>query len=279
MNSTINVHRFQADLFPVNAYLVETADAVVAIDATLGVSDGRALAGRVRQLGKPLAGVIVTHSHPDHYGAIGTLIEGAPVPVFAVEGVDWVIRRDDAEKEVILRPMFGKEWAAVREFPNRAVRDGERVSVGGAVFRVIDAGPGESPHDSWWVLEGQGPARVFTGDLVYGRMHAYLADGFHQAWLSNLERAKREFPRDAQLYMGHGEPAVGHTLLDWQRQYIERFLGSVQFLAGDERLQGDALVDAVTARMKSHLPTEDLLFLTRLSVTPLREQMVKAARR
>ena len=36
---TITVHRFEASLFPVNAYLVETDTSVIVVDATLGVSD------------------------------------------------------------------------------------------------------------------------------------------------------------------------------------------------------------------------------------------------
>src|SRR5438270_11559918 len=142
------VHRFQASLFPVNAYIVETADALVVVDSTLGVSDGRALRARVDALGKPLAAVVVTHAHPDHYGAITSLLAGLDVPVVAVQGVDDVIRRDDAAKERILRPMFGNEWAEQRTFPSRRVRDGEVVELGGASFRVVDLGPGESPHDS-----------------------------------------------------------------------------------------------------------------------------------
>jgi hypothetical protein len=51
----VSIHRFEASLFPVNAYLVETATGVVAVDATLGVSDGRALGARVEALRKPLA--------------------------------------------------------------------------------------------------------------------------------------------------------------------------------------------------------------------------------
>jgi Zn-dependent hydrolases, including glyoxylases len=64
------VHRFQASLFPVNAYLIESATDVVAVDATLGMSDGRRLRERIEQTGKPLAGVVITHAHPDHYGAV-----------------------------------------------------------------------------------------------------------------------------------------------------------------------------------------------------------------
>ena len=72
----VSVHRFEASLFPVNAYLVETATGVVVVDATLGVSDGRALRARVEALRKPLAAVIITHSHPDHYGGITSLLDG-----------------------------------------------------------------------------------------------------------------------------------------------------------------------------------------------------------
>ena len=41
------VHRFEASLLPVNAYLVELPDEVIVIDSTLGMSDGRALRARV----------------------------------------------------------------------------------------------------------------------------------------------------------------------------------------------------------------------------------------
>jgi glyoxylase-like metal-dependent hydrolase (beta-lactamase superfamily II) len=155
----LTVHRFEASLFPVNAYLLETTAGVVVVDATLGVSDGRALRSRVDALKKPLAAVFITHSHPDHYGGITSLLDGADVPVYAVAGVDQVIRRDDDKKEQILRPMFGSEWAATRTFPNSIVQDGERVTVGDAVFAVTDLGPGESPHDSLWRLESEGPRR------------------------------------------------------------------------------------------------------------------------
>jgi len=268
-----NVHRFQAGLFPVNAYLVETPEAAIVIDATLGVSDGRAIAAQVRALGKPLSGIIVTHSHPDHYGGLTALVEETQVPIYSVAGVRDTIRRDDDEKERILRPMFGDEWAKRRTLPNRIVNDGERVSIADAAFRVIDAGPCESPHDSWWVLEGDGPSTAFVGDLAYSHMHSYLADGYHESWLKNIARAKRELAGDVRLMIGHGEPAVGHRLLEWQAEYIDRVLEAIRAEVERNGLDGDALADAVTTRMKGFLPTEDLLFLTRLSVAPLRRQM------
>jgi glyoxylase-like metal-dependent hydrolase (beta-lactamase superfamily II) len=275
--SMIKVHRFQASLFPVNAYLVETPSSVIAIDATLGVSDGRALGARAEALGKPLAGVVVTHSHPDHYGGIGALLGGRPVPVYGVEGVDRIIRRDDPAKEQILRPMFGREWATTRRFPDRIVGAVDRVTIGDATFRVMDVGPCESPHDSWWIVEGDRGPYAFVGDLVISHMHAYLADGFYDEWLTNLERAKRELPPDAVLFMGHGEPLSDHAILDWQAEYIHRFLASLRS-AVERGLDGDALADAVTNEMTTFVGNEDLLFLLRLSVAPIRERLQAVGR-
>jgi glyoxylase-like metal-dependent hydrolase (beta-lactamase superfamily II) len=271
-HASLSVHRFQASLFPVNAYLVESASEVVAVDATLGMSDGRRLRARIDEIGKPLAGVIVTHAHPDHYGAVTALVGDSDVPVYAVGGVDDVIRRDDAEKERILRPMFGDEWPTTRTFPTHRVQGGDRVSIGGATFRVVDVGPGESPHDSWWVLESDRRTRVFAGDLVYNHMHAYLADGFSGQWLDNLERAKRELPADAELFVGHGDPTQAPDILDWQIGYIQAFLGAVR--TGDQDgLSGNELTEAVARRMKQYLPSDDLEFLMRLSVEPIRARL------
>ncbi|HKP16073.1 MAG TPA: MBL fold metallo-hydrolase [Gemmatimonadaceae bacterium] len=262
------IHRFQASLFPVNAYLIEAADSVVAVDATLGVSDGRALRAHANGLGKPFAGVIVTHAHPDHYGAVGALVDGTNVPIVAMAGTDAAIRRDDAAKEQILRPMFGNEWAAARTFPNRVARDGERVTLGDVTLRGVDVGPAESPHDSWWLLEDDGPPMAFVGDLIYSHMHSYLADGFYEEWLANLERAKRELPADATLHMGHGAPAKGLGLIDWQAGYIRHFLDEMAS-ARRKGLDGDALAAEVTARMRAFLESDDLLFLLTLSVAPM----------
>jgi glyoxylase-like metal-dependent hydrolase (beta-lactamase superfamily II) len=276
------VHRFQATLFPVNAYLVETDRGVVIIDSTLGVSDGRALRARAESLGKPLLAVVITHAHPDHYGALTSVLEGLDVPVIATEGVDRVIRRDDEAKERILRPMFGAEWAAQRTFPNRTVRAGQRMVFDGVTFTVIDLGPGESPHDSVWLVDrgGESAPLAFVGDLVYGHMHAYLADGYYEQWLGNLERARREIPADTILYMGHGEPGPAASLFDWQAAYIRTFIDAVRATehSTGQGAADDAATTAVLARMKRYLPSDDLLFLMQLSVAPMRARLAAARR-
>ncbi len=267
------VHRFQATLFPVNAYVIETPTHVIAVDATLGLTDARAMRATAAATRKPLAAVIVTHAHPDHYGGVVGLIGDDDIPVYAVRGVDAIIRRDDDAKERILRPMFGDEWARARTFPNAIVDAGQRRVIADVAFDIVDVGPCESPHDSWWIIQGNDRPSAFVGDLVYSGMHAYLADGFYEQWIANLERAKRDLPPDATIFMGHGEPSADHRILDRQLAYIRRFVDTLQRAAFREGLEGEPLVDAVVGAMKQLVPTDDLAFLLRLSVPAMRARL------
>src|SRR4051812_32078953 len=84
----------------VNGYLVEGPHAVVAVDSALTVSDAKALRERLDALGKPLAAVLLTHGHPDHYNGVAILTDGASLtPIYATAAVTKVIREYDRAKE------------------------------------------------------------------------------------------------------------------------------------------------------------------------------------
>src|SRR4051812_36978101 len=258
--AAILVHRFGATGAgtPVNAYVLQGPDGAVVVDATLTVSDGRALRARVDSLGVPLRGVVLTHAHPDHYGGLVELVRDLDVPVYATQGVSDAIVRDDPLKETILRPMFGDEWAPRRAFPSRIAADGQVVRFGSIALRVTDLGPGESPHDSLWSLVGH-PRTVFSGDVAYDRRHCYLADGQHEGWLRTIARLRAELPAGTTLHPGHGEPC-GVEALDWQEGYLATFLAAVA--SGEPR-------EAIVRRMLDYLPTDELRFLMELSIEPL----------
>jgi glyoxylase-like metal-dependent hydrolase (beta-lactamase superfamily II) len=270
MTNQPTIHRFPAQhegAF-VNAYLVETDSGVVAVDSLLTVSESRAMRQALVRLGKPLLAVLLTHSHPDHYGGLANLVAGDDVPIVAPQGVIDTIVRDDPVKEGILRPMFGDEWAVDRTFPNTPIKDGERLTFDGATFTVIDLGPSESPHDSPWIL-GEDERTVFLGDQVYDHKHCYLADGFYEQWLANIELLRARFPSDVVFHIGHGGP-VGADEFDWQRRYIETFLDAVGSADWSSPEQAHA---AVVARMTDYLPTDELKFLMELSIEPIAAQL------
>ena len=253
---------------PVNAYLIEGEREVVAVDATLTVSGGRALRERIETIDKPLAALVLTHAHPDHYGGAVEAIGGSSAPIVATSGVDAAIRRDDATKEAILRPMFGDEWPRERSFPDRIAEPGEELSFGEIEIAVRDLGPGESPHDSIWLL-GEDRATVFCGDQVYNHMHSYLADGHWESWLTNLDRLSADLPAGVTLLPGHGDRA-DRGLLAWQRGYIERFVGAVRSADWSD---AERARQEVVEAMGSYLDTDELRFLMELSIEPVAAQL------
>lgn len=258
--SSVVIDRVEGDLMTVNSFLVHGPDGVIVVDGQLTVSDAAKVRAAVEATGKPLAGVLITHPHPDHYAGAGLVAAGAPI--LATPAVDAVIRRDDALKAAVVGPMFGAEWPAQRRFPDRLVEPDATVDLAGLQFRVTESGPGESDADALWWLDDR---TVFAGDIAYHDMHAYLADGHATTWLSALAEIEDHVPDDVTLYVGHGEPA-GRAVLGAQRRYVEEFLAVVTEHMGDDP---DVRAAAVVARMKSFLPDERLLFLMQLSIEPV----------
>jgi glyoxylase-like metal-dependent hydrolase (beta-lactamase superfamily II) len=260
------IHRFpveQEGAF-VNAYLVETASGVVAVDGQLHVSAAKEMREGIERLGKPLLGVVVTHSHPDHYAGLGEVVAGKDVPIYAPQGVIDTITADDALKDQIVGPLFGEEWPTNRIFPNTAVSDGETLTFDDVELTVIDLGPSESPHDSPWIL-GDSAKTVFLGDQIYDHRHCFLGDGFYAEWLANIEELRARFPDDAVFYIGHGGP-VGAEMWDWQRGYIELFVDAVSTTDWSDPQRAKT---AVVGRMKEYEPSDELQILMELSIEPI----------
>ena len=258
---TAHIDRIEGRVMPVNAFLVHGPDGVVVVDGMLTVTDAALVRQAIDDTGYPVAGVVVTHPHPDHYAGLAHLVGTDDVPIVATNAVDAIIRRDDQLKDEVVGPMMGDEWPTSRVFPNHTLNHGDDVRLGGLTLSVRELGPGESHVDSMWQLDEN---TIFAGDVAYNGMHAYLADGRWRDWLVTLDRLEAELPDDVTLYVGHGPPG-GKDLLAGQRRYIETFVDAVEAHA-DAIDHGDhsGVIDA----MKRLLPTDSLLFLMDLSIEP-----------
>jgi glyoxylase-like metal-dependent hydrolase (beta-lactamase superfamily II) len=258
---TAQIDRIEGRVMPVNAFLVHGPDGVVLVDGMLTVTDAALVRQAIDDSGHPLAGVVVTHPHPDHYAGLAQLVGTDDIAIVATHAVDAIIRRDDQLKAEVVGPMMGDEWPTKRVFPNRTANDGDDVRLGGLTLSVRELGPGESHVDTLWQLDA---STIFPGDVAYNGMHAYLADGRWREWLVTLDRLEAELPDDVTLYVGHGPPG-GKDILAAQRHYIEAFVEAVEAQA-EAIDQGDH--SGVIEAMKRLLPTDSLLFLMDLSIEP-----------
>jgi glyoxylase-like metal-dependent hydrolase (beta-lactamase superfamily II) len=256
----------------VNSYLVEGADGVVAVDAPLLLSDGRAFRARLEALRKPLLGVLVTHPHPDHYNTIDELLAGGSVPVIAHGDVAREIREQDEAKRAQWGPMFGDEWPSSATFPNRLVGDEESVELGDLRFTAWDFGAGESRSETVWLL-GDGDT-AFVGDLAFNGTHAYLADGSTHAWLRALDRAEETLADVRTLYVGHGAPTEGSVFAE-QRRYLLMVREAIGHAAGNRAELSEDEANRVARLMERYLPGAPLGWLVEAGASAVAAELVQ----
>lgn len=257
----LTIHRYTASATGLlaNAYLIETVDGVVAVDAPLLLADGAAYRARLDALGAPLAGVLLTHPHPDHYNTVTQLTAGLDVPIVATVDADRVMREHDEAKRAQWRGMFGDQWPATSTFPNRTVVDGEELTLAGVTFTARDLGRGECASQTVWLADG-GREGAFIGDLVFHGTHAYLGEGAVDQWIAMLTRCEDLLGAVPVLYPGHGEPS-GPTMLGDQRRYLIALREALRRLSGPHGRLTDDGRQELTALMEAYLPGAPLLWL------------------
>ena len=222
-----------------NAYLVNTGDGDVMVNAGFIGNDTKNKALFDPHRTGPLRRVIVTQSHADHYGALpGQLEEGTQIIAGAgfTETADYFDRLDE-----FLKRRSGKLWGSITRgngpapvppkiVPDLEVEDSHSFEQGGRAFEVHKT-PGGETLDSIYVWLPQ-ERTVFTGNL------------FGPVWkaMPNLVTIRGDRPRLARAYLrsveevralepelvitGHGEPIRGaaqiradldlmHTAVSW----------------------------------------------------------------
>jgi glyoxylase-like metal-dependent hydrolase (beta-lactamase superfamily II) len=203
-----------------NAFIVEADTALVIVDTTLTMSDSKSLKQMADGLSKPIAGVLLTHGHPDHVAGTANIAPNSEVPIYALRSVHDLMKASEQAKHEQWSALFKDEWIPKWVYPNTVVEPGERVTLAGLTFTVIDLGAGgDSDANSIWLLDNNGQA-AFVGDFLYSENHAYMMDGSILRWIANLTRFEKLLERYATLYVGHG-PASNYSLVQQQQRYFD----------------------------------------------------------
>lgn len=259
MSIDIGVFAAPADKFFVNSFIVENDDALVVVDTQFLVSSATDLANHIAAKAKPLAGIIISHPHPDHFNGLPILLERfGPVPVFANQPTIDTIRATQGPKRQAWTPVYGADYPSTDALPDRTIGPDETFEVGGMEFRLLDLGPGESADIT--VLQVAQANALIVSDLVYNRCHPWLAEHRTNAWLSQLDKVEAMFPAVAHIFPGHG-PVGGLELLRLQRDYILQQREAVARYARGGLLDDAGLqaVHAVAVEGRAGWPLEGLV--------------------
>jgi glyoxylase-like metal-dependent hydrolase (beta-lactamase superfamily II) len=262
----IHVYTAPADKFFVNSFLIETATAVIVVDTQFLVSTAQALGARLDALGKPLAAIIITHPHPDHYNGLPVLLRNrAPVPVYANQATIAGIKATQAEKRAAWTPVYGADYPAEDGLPDHTIGPDQTLDIAGTPLRLIDIGPGECADNS--IIHIPEADALIASDLIYNGAHPWLAEHRTSPWLRQLDDVQRRFGHIPNIYAGHGQPGTG-DLFNVQRRYIEDFRNIIATNAKGSNLTPGA-VDAIvaeTARGRDGWPLEGLIAMNARAV-------------
>jgi glyoxylase-like metal-dependent hydrolase (beta-lactamase superfamily II) len=234
--------------FAVNSWLVPTKTGIVVIDTQFTVPEADKLADAVKQTGKPLKAVVITHPHPDHYNGTCRLLQSAKVPIYATQATIDGIHATAEAKRTQWKPTYGKDYPDSTCVPDHVLPVRGTVQIDGVKFQSRDYGPGEALTES--IVLAPSLRAAFVGDVIYDRVHPWLAEGRSTQWLQQLDRLQEDVPAEWIVYPGHGASS-GVAVIGAQRRYIMDFREQTKARLGPAGLNDDsakALVDATRAQ-------------------------------
>jgi hydroxyacylglutathione hydrolase len=201
----MDVRMFTVGLVQENCYLVRRPDSDRAVIVDPGDEPDKLL-GAIDALGLTLDGILLTHTHFDHVGAVS--------PVAKATGAEvWV---PELERQVLADIMSYVPWQGFGPFESyeadHTLSGGEKLELAGFEIDVIFT-PGHSPgHVSFSIPE---EAALFSGDVLFqgsvGRTD--LPGGDWPTLLESIRTLIESLPEETTVHPGH----MGVTTLAAER--------------------------------------------------------------
>jgi hydroxyacylglutathione hydrolase len=201
----IDVHGFTVGQVQENCYVVrpEGGDRAVIVDP--GEEAPRLLAA-IDELGVTIDGILVTHTHFDHVGAVAPVAEATGAEVWCPE----------LELPVLADIMRFVPWPGFGPYESydaeHAVTGGETIELAGLTFDVIFT-PGHSPGHVTYAVRDEDS--LFSGDVLFqgsvGRTDLPGGDG--PTLLRSIATLLETHPDETTVYPGH----MGVTTLGRER--------------------------------------------------------------
>jgi hydroxyacylglutathione hydrolase len=202
----LDVRMFTVGPVQENCFIVRRPEATEAVIVDPGDEPDRLIAA-LEALGiTKLAGILVTHTHFDHIGAVAPVAAATGAPVWCPE----------LERQVLANIMDYVPWEGFGPFESyeadHTVAGAESLSLAGIDFDVVLT-PGHSPGHVTYAARGEDA--LFSGDVLFqgsvGRVD--LPGGDWPTLLASIETLIARFPGEAVVYPGH----MGTTTLAAER--------------------------------------------------------------
>lgn len=224
---TIKSYTASEQGFLVDSYAVVDGGEILLIDTQLVKPEVDKFIELVKGLDGKVTTIYITHPHPDHVMGAQWLLAAFPEATLVAAPATVEILEASADKTLAF--MKSKEYfgGALKDvLADKAVipskLTGDTIKVGGTELKVLSYPDAEAKtaHPLYEPKSGS----LFTGDIAYDKVHAWLKDTPPKGWIAALEDLKKLGAK--QIYPGHGEPG-GPEILDATLQYLHDFESAV----------------------------------------------------
>ncbi|HEU5057009.1 MAG TPA: MBL fold metallo-hydrolase [Kofleriaceae bacterium] len=220
---TVKAYTASEQGFLVGAYAVVDGGEILLIDTQLIKPEVEKFIEMVKGLDGKVTTIYITHPHPDHVMGAEWLVAAFPDAKLVAARPTVDILKATADKT--LAYMKSKDYfgGALKDvLASKAVIPeplaGDTLKVGATELKVLSF-PDAEAKTQHPVFEPK-TGSLFTGDLAYNNVHAWLKDTPPAKWITALEELKKLDVK--QVYPGHGEPG-GPEILDATLQYLKDF--------------------------------------------------------
>lgn len=199
-----------------NPGIVLTREGAVVIDPGSSVHVGEMVVRKVKTLtGKPVVAVFNSHAHGDHWlGNEGIKLAYPRAVIYAHpkmkdmaikdEGLMWIKAFNERSN--------GAAAGTTPVGPDKAVNDGEVITIGSTRFRVMHPGPAHTDHDL--MIEVVEEKVLFFGDIV----RSGLFSPFQASFKGNIAAIDRGLKTSAKVFVpGHGKSGDRAAAMSYRR--------------------------------------------------------------
>ena len=188
-----------------NTFIVRRDDSDRALIVDPG-DEADKLLGAIDALGVTLDGIVLTHTHFDHVGAVAPVAKATGAEVWVPEVEAFVLA--DINRFV--------PWSGIGPFESydaeHKLEGGERLELAGFAIDVLST-PGHSPGHVTFSIPDE--AAVFSGDVLFQQSigRTDLPGGDHATLLESIRMLIDTLPAETTVYPGH----MGITSLGAER--------------------------------------------------------------
>jgi glyoxylase-like metal-dependent hydrolase (beta-lactamase superfamily II) len=179
--------------YMVNCYLTGDSDSSEIIIIDPGFSPDQII-DTIESKGFKPVGIVLTHGHGDHIGAVEELIAKYSIPLYVHKFDDELIRGGASS---FTKMMFGREIILNAD---KYLEEGDIVTVGKMQYKVLHT-PGHTPGGICLVCEDA----IFSGDTLFrgsiGRTD--FPGGSYEQIINSIKTKILQYPDDTKVYPGH----------------------------------------------------------------------------